>query len=45
MTRLQLWWRHLHWFDVYRARDWQTVIILAGAFTVTVVAARFSRKR
>lgn len=44
-NRLRHWWRHLHCFDVWRARDWQTVILLGitsmllgAAYTI----ARFS---
>lgn len=44
MTRLKHWWAHLHWFDVWRARDWQTVIlvlIMCGLLLVALAVANF----
>lgn len=37
VDRIKHWWDHLAWFDVRRARDWQTVII-CGALTITLLA-------
>jgi len=39
VNRLVHWWRHLAWFDVRRARDWQAVIILMILVAILMIVA------
>ena len=42
IDRIVHWWRHLAWFDVRRARDWQTVIlglIMCGLLLIALAVA------
>ena len=39
LNRIRYWWRHLAWFDVRRARDWQAVIILMILVAILMIVA------